>query len=71
MEVTLGATLPLPASLVHKWHGPKRLRTKQKVVDKNPRTSARAFGNLMGGGGGRQIWSWKCGKQDLRVKASG
>lgn len=34
--MTLGATLPLPASLVCEWHGPERLRTKQKVVGKNP-----------------------------------
>lgn len=41
MEVTLGATLPLPA-----WS--QRLRTKQKVIDKSQRTLAGGFGNLMG-----------------------
>lgn len=50
MEVTLSVTSPLPALLVCEWHGPKRLKTKQKVIDKNPRTPARGFGNLLGRG---------------------
>lgn len=48
--MTLGATLLLPAPLISDLHGAKRLRTKQRVIDKSLRTLAGGFGNLKGQG---------------------
>ena len=38
MEVTFGATFPLQVSLAREQHGAKRLKTKQKAVEKKLRT---------------------------------